>query len=147
MARETKQERERRIALVQQRIGERGWSMSVMRSLAKEIGVTSRTIRTYRSEVVASMRKEIGESDGEQIRAEFLDRLRGHQQQALQDGRFGPLSAMLSIESRIVGLDVPPPPRQEDQIGAMSRSELLAGIADDLTAAEVRKLQQIKASK
>ena len=83
----SKQERECRVALVQQRIGERGWSMRVMRDLAKEIGVTSRTIRAYRAEVIDSLRKEITEADREQMRAEFLDRLKGHQQQALTDGK------------------------------------------------------------
>lgn len=104
MASSTKQEREGRLALVQERIGERGWSMQVMRDLAKEIGVTSRTIRQYRTEVIESLRKEITEADRDQIRAEFLDRLKGHQRQALTDGKFGPLAAMLSLEARLCGV-------------------------------------------
>ena len=147
MARETKQERERRIALVQQRIGERGWSMQVMRDLAKEIGVTSRTIRTYRSEVIDSLRKEITEADREHMRAEFLDRLKGHQQQALIDGKFGQLAAMLSIETRITGMEAPQITRTDQEIGALSRQQLLEELAGDLSLKELQELQRIKAGR
>ena len=143
----SKQERECRVALVQQRIGERGWSMRVMRDLAKEIGVTSRTIRAYRAEVIESLRKEITEADREQMRAEFLDRLKGHQQQALIDGKYGPLAAMLSIETRITGMEAPQITRTDQEIGALSRQQLLEELADDLSAKELAELQRIKAGK
>ena len=143
----SKQERECRVALVQQRIGERGWSMRVMRDLAKEIGVTSRTIRAYRVEVIESLRKEITEADREQMRAEFLDRLKGHQQQALIDGKYGPLAAMLSIETRITGMEAPQITRTDQEIGALSRQQLLEELADDLSAKELAELQRIKAGK
>ena len=143
----SKQERECRVALVQQRIGERGWSMRVMRDLAKEIGVTSRTIRAYRAEVIDSLRKEITEADREQMRAEFLDRLKGHQQQALIDGKYGPLAAMLSIETRITGMEAPQITRTDQEIGALSRQQLLEELADDLSAKELAELQRIKAGK
>ena len=143
----SKQERECRVALVQQRIGERGWSMRVMRDLAKEIGVTSRTIRAYRAEVIESLRKEITEADRGQMRAEFLDRLKGHQQQALTDGKYGPLAAMLSIETRITGMEAPQITRTDQEIGALSRQQLLEELADDLSAKELAELQRIKAGK
>ena len=143
----SKQERECRVALVQLRIGERGWSMRVMRDLAKEIGVTSRTIRAYRAEVIDSLRKEITEADREQMRAEFLDRLKGHQQQALTDGKYGPLAAMLSIETRITGMEAPQITRADQEIGALSRQQLLEELADDLSAKELAELQRIKAGK
>ena len=143
----SKQERECRVALVQQRIGERGWSMRVMRDLAKEIGVTSRTIRAYRAEVIDSLRKEITEADREQMRAEFLDRLKGHQQQALIDGKYGPLAAMLSIETRITGMEAPQITRTDQESGALSRQQLLEELAGDLSAQELQELQRIKAGK
>ena len=143
----SKQERECRVALVQQRIGERGWSMRVMRDLAKEIGVTSRTIRAYRAEVIDSLRKEITEADREQMRAEFLDRLKWHQQQALIDGKYGPLAAMLSIETRITGMEAPQITRTDQEIGALSRQQLLEELAGDLSAQELQELQRIKAGK
>ena len=103
----TKNERYRRIALVERAIGEKGWSLQLKRALAGEFGVTTRTIETYKSELVEGYRKELDADEWETQRAEFLGRLRGHQRVALATGRLGPLASMLGLESRIMGVDAP----------------------------------------
>lgn len=103
----TKTERYRRIALLERAVAEKGWSLQLKRALAAEFGVTTRTIETYKSEMIEGYRKELDAEEWETQRAEFLGRLRGHQRVALQQGKLGPLAAMLGLESRIVGIDGP----------------------------------------
>jgi hypothetical protein len=140
----TKVERDRRVAVLERAIAERGWSLQLKRAMAGEFGVSPRTIDRYRDELVAGYRKEL---DGEELdfrRAEFLGRLRGHQRTCLATGRMGPLSSMLNLEARITGADVPMQPRLEDQVGSLTRDQLLADLANDLTPGEIAKLQAIK---
>jgi len=101
----TKAERYRRIALLERAISERGWSMQLERVMASEFGVTPRTIRSYRAEMIAGYRQELEGQELEEARAEFLGRLRGHQRVALSSGRHGPLASMMNLEMRILGLD------------------------------------------
>ena len=101
----TKNERYRRIALLERAIAESGWSLQLKRALAAEFGVTTRTIETYKSELIAGYQKELGDADWESQRADFLGRLRGHQRVALAQGKLGPLAAMLNLESRIIGVE------------------------------------------
>lgn len=103
----TKDERYRRIALLERAIAEGGWSLQLKRALAAEFGVAPRTIESYKADLVAGYRKELDADEWETQRAEFLGRLRGHQRVALAQGKLGPLSAMLNLESRIVGIDGP----------------------------------------
>ena len=101
----TKDERYRRIALLERAISERGWSLQLERAMAAEFGVATRTIRSYREEIVKCYRKELEGRELEDTRAEFLVRLRGHQRTALTSGRHGPLASMMSLEMRVLGLD------------------------------------------
>lgn len=103
----TKDERYRRIALLERAIAEGGWSLQLKRALAAEFGVTPRTIESYKADLVAGYRKELDADEWETQRAEFLGRLRGHQRVALAQGKLGPLASMLGLESRIVGIDGP----------------------------------------
>ena len=101
----TKDERYRRVALLERAISERGWSLQLERAMAAEFGVTTRTIRSYREDIVKCYRKELDKREQGSIRAEFLVRLRGHQRAALTSGRHGPLSSMLNLEMRVLGID------------------------------------------
>lgn len=101
----TRDEKDRRLSIVEQAISKAGWSLQLERSLAREFGVTTRTIRSYRREVVDGYRKEMSEDEMESQRAEFVGRLRGHQRLALETGRLGPLASMMGLESRILGFD------------------------------------------
>jgi hypothetical protein len=103
----TKIERYRRIALLERAIAETGWSLQLKRALAAEFGVTTRTIEHYKAEMIAGYQKEMDEADWEAQRADFIGRLRGHQRVALAQGKLGPLAAMLNLESRIIGVDLP----------------------------------------
>ena len=111
----TREEKERRLSIVEQAIAKAGWSLSLERSLAREFGVTTRTIRSYRREVVDGYRKELSDEEMDMQRAEFVGRLRGHQRVALESGRLGPLASMMGLESRIIGID-----RAETEVGPSS---------------------------
>ena len=71
-SRPTRDEKERRLGIVEAAIGKKGWSLQIERALAREFGVSTRTIRSYQREVVEGYRVELSESDIEQKRAEFL---------------------------------------------------------------------------
>ena len=98
-------ELERRMAIVQQRIGDRGWSLQIALDLAAEIGVHRDTIYAYRERVIERTRLEMSERDLDEMRSEFLDRIRGHQRAALDAGKLGPLAAMMTLESKITGVE------------------------------------------
>lgn len=103
----TKDERYRRIALLERAISERGWSLQLERLMAAEFNVARRTIRAYREDIVKCYRKELDGRELDDARAEFLVRLRGHQRTALTSGRHGPLASMMSLEMRVLGIDRP----------------------------------------
>jgi|TARA_R100000482_G_C5046993_1_gene110911 hypothetical protein len=101
----TSEELMERLAIVQQAIGDRGWSLQVKRELMEELGVCARTVQNYRERIISGMRVELDERSREDRQAEFLERLQGHQRAALVAGKMGPLAAMMNLESRLVGLD------------------------------------------
>jgi hypothetical protein len=105
MPKTTQAEIERRMAIVQQRIGDRGWSLQIALDLAAEIGVHRDTIYAYRERVIERTRLEMSERDLDEMRSEFLDRIRGHQRAALEAGKLGPLAAMMTLESKITGVE------------------------------------------
>ena len=105
MPKTTQAEIERRMAIVQQRIGDRGWSLQIALDLAAEIGVHRDTIYAYRERVIERTRLEMSERDLDEMRSEFLDRIRGHQRAALDAGKLGPLAAMMTLESKITGVE------------------------------------------
>ena len=105
MPKTTQAEIERRMAIVQQRIGDRGWSLQLALDLAAEIGVHRDTIYAYRERVIERTRLEMSERDLDELRSEFLDRIRGHQRAALDAGKLGPLAAMMTLESKITGVE------------------------------------------
>jgi len=134
---------ESRLAAVQQRIGDRGWSMQIAIDLAAELGVTTRTVYEYREKIIQRGKTELSARDLEERRSEFLERLRGHCRAALDAGKHGPAAAMLNLEQRIVGLDQPPP-KQDDEIAALDRPQLLRELAQDLSAEELRQIAALK---
>jgi hypothetical protein len=97
----------RRMAIVQKTIGDRGWSLMVQRALAAEFGVCMETVGRYRRRLIDGMKIELDERTREEKQAEFIERLQGHQRAALAAGRLGPLAAMMNLESKIVGVEVP----------------------------------------
>ena len=105
MPKTTQAEVERRMAIVQDRIGERGWSLQIALDLAAEMGVARETVYAYRRRVIERTRIELSEQELDEMRSEFLDRIRGHQRAALDAGKLGPLAAMLTLESKITGVE------------------------------------------
>ena len=95
------------MAIVQKTIGDRGWSLMVQRALAAEFGVCMETVGRYRRRLIDGMKIELDERTREEKQAEFIERLQGHQRAALAAGRLGPLAAMMNLESKIVGVEVP----------------------------------------
>jgi len=101
------EEKQRRLAVVERTISDRGWSLQIKRSLAAEFAVSTSTIDNYRRELILSMRDELAADELAERRAEFVARLRGHQRAALTAARLGPLAAMMNLEARITGVDAP----------------------------------------
>ena len=93
------------MAIVQQRIGDRGWSLQIALDLAAELGVGRDTVYAYRKRVIERTRIELSEQELDEMRSEFLERIRGHQRAALDAGKLGPLAAMMTLESKITGVE------------------------------------------
>lgn len=102
-----KDERYRRISVLEQAIAERGWSLQLKRAVAREFGVTTRTVDRYKAELIRVYRRELEGDELEAQRADFIGRLRGHQRACLSTGRMGPLASMMSLEARILGVEAP----------------------------------------
>ena len=138
----TRAEYERRLALVEAAIAERGWSLRLCRALAHELGVTTRTVWKYKAAVVEGYRKELTADEFATQRAEFLGKLRGHQRVALAGGRFGPLASMLGLEAKIVGLDRPEELGVDEDQSNLSREELLDRLAAELDGEMVEAIKE-----
>ena len=143
MPKTTNAEIDARQAIVQTRIGDRGWSLQIALDLAAELGVSKETIYRDRRAIIERARVELSAHDLEERRSEFLERLRGHCRAALDAGKHGPAAAMLNLEQKIVGLDQPPP-KQDDEIAALDRPQLLRELAQDLSAEELRQIAALK---
>ena len=105
MPKTTNAEIDIRQAIVQTRIGDRGWSLQIALDLAAELGVSKETIYRDRKAVIEKTRLELSEQELDEMRSEFLDRIRGHQRAALDAGKLGPLAAMMTLESKITGVE------------------------------------------
>ena len=110
-----------------------GWSVQLEKALADKLGTTTRTIRTYKLEVVtrvAARAAELDELPPEIARSEFLDRLRVNQRAARKAGKWGAVASMLGLEARILGL------------GIEAKVKIEGGIA---VGVEVRALRDVSA--
>ena len=130
------------MAYLERVIAERGWSLQLKRLMAKEFGVTCRTVDRYRDELIAGYRKELSGAEFETQRAEFLGRLRGHQRVALSGSRFGPLSSMMGLEAKIVGIDRPSEMELEEDQSNLSREELLDRLATELAPEMIEAIKE-----
>jgi AraC-like DNA-binding protein len=139
----TKDERERRLAVVEKAIHRLGWSLTLEAALAQQIGVSRRTIRRYRFDVESIVRREIGQ-ERRLLRASLLVRVRGHQQAAREAERFGPLASMLGLEARMTGVLEPEPEPIPDTLEAVSSEDLLAEIARDLSDSDLETLVRLR---
>lgn len=101
----SKDERKRRMGVIEKTMQDVGWSGRIVRALAKEFKCTERTVYRMREEVLEDLAKGYRGMDVEKSRAEFMARLRSHQQAAKTAGQFGPLGSMMSIEAKVRGLD------------------------------------------
>jgi len=139
----TKDERERRLAVVEETIHQHGWSLSVEAALAKRLGVSRRTVRRYRFDVESIVRKEL-EQERRLLRASLLVRIRGHQKAAREAERFGPLASMINLEARMTGVLEPEPEPIPDSLEAVSSEDLLAEIARDLSDSDLETLVRLR---
>ena len=96
-----------RLDAVESAMIECGWTMNVERKLAKQLGVTRTTIRRIRAKLVKDLASRVRMGDRNEERADFLQRLRAHQQRAEAEGAHGPVSGMLALEARIMGIEEP----------------------------------------
>jgi hypothetical protein len=136
----TPEEKQRRLAVVERTIADRGWSLQIKRALAAQFGVSNSTVSNYRRELILSMRDELGAQELAIRRAEFVARIRGHQRAALDAGRLGPLAAMMNIEARITGIDRPPVEAADAAV--MNKDELIDALAAELSPDHLAALQE-----
>ena len=139
----TKDERERRLAVVEKAIHRHGWSLTLEAALARQLEVSRRTVRRYRFDVESIVRKEIAQ-ERRLLRASLLVRVRGHQQAAREAERFGPLASMLGLEARMTGVLEPEPEPIPDTLEAVSSEDLLAEIARDLSDSDLETLVRLR---
>lgn len=141
----TKEERKRRLDLVERTIQDRGWSGRIARGLAAHLDVEVRSVYRYRKEVLDEIAEGYRGIDKELARGEFLLRLRENITDARTAGRWGPVAAMLNMEGRVLGVFVedeqraPPAPSLDEVVEKLQElplsvrerlAEVLIGVAD-----------------
>lgn len=104
VAKVSKEERRKRLDLVERTIQDRGWSGRVARALASRFDVEVRTVYRYRKEVLEEIAEGYRGIDKELSRGEFLLRLRENINDARTAGRWGPVASMLNMEGRVLGV-------------------------------------------
>lgn len=105
--------RARRLREVELRLREHGWSGPWLPDLATEAGVSLKTIRRDRDVVLRYLRdEELGSR--EERRTRFLLSLRADRAQARADRKWAPVATLATLESKVIGLDVPPPEPQAE---------------------------------
>ena len=95
----------RRMDAVEAAMERFGWTMSLERKLAEQLGISRRSVRRYRERIATDLAVRVRMGDRETERADFLVRLRAHQQRAEAAGAHGPVAGMRNLEARILGLD------------------------------------------
>ena len=103
----TAKEMRKRLDIVQRAMEEHGWNPRLKRKLADQWGVSDRTIYQYRKRVLEEMAEDHQGVDFFERRAEFLNRLGAHQRAAAKRNCWGPVSGMMGIEAKVLGLDKP----------------------------------------
>ena len=83
------------------------WSRAAQREIAKKHGVTRRTTQVWRARVEQQWRDAIKLASIEDDRAGWLSRCRVGQNVALQKGDMRAYTALMSVESRVLGIEAP----------------------------------------
>ena len=127
----TAKEMRKRLDIVQRAMEEHGWNPRLKRKLAAQWGVTDRTIYQYRRRVLEEMAEDHRSIDYFERRAEFLNRLAIHQRSAAKRNCWGPVSGMMGIEAKILGIDRPLESVDLESTGA---SPLACDLCGDVSA-------------
>lgn len=101
----TKKQRKERLDEIEKTMAEVGWSPRIIRDLADKWGCTTRTVYSYRKEVLEDLAACFRGETKKQDRAEFVTRLRERQRLALTDGSWGSVSSMMGIEAKVLGIE------------------------------------------
>ena len=139
-----KDERRRRLDLVERTIQDKGWSGRIARGVASHLGVDVRTVYRYRSEVLEDIASGYRGMDRELVRGEFLLRLRENIERSQGAGRWGPVASLMGIEGKVLGVFVDTTAREEEaepadlesvidrlrELPAPVRQKLLAALAE-----------------
>ena len=124
----------RRREVVEATIREKGWSEKIVAELIVKTGANRSTI--YRDKEATAKLLADEESAGlEQRRALFLGDLRRVASEAKDAGQFSPVTRLLDMESRILGLDRVPLPNVEEDTGPIDTSL-------EAVLTEVRKMRK-----
>jgi len=125
----SKMTRAKRLQAVEVAMREHGYSGSWMTTLAKQAGVSTKTIYRDRDVVVGYLRDEML-GTREDRRTRFLLDLDADLRQAQTDRRWAPVATLRNLQARVTGLDVPPPEPEADQPEAADTDPLLAHLRD-----------------
>jgi len=121
------------------------WSRQAQRQLAKRHGVTRRTIQAWRARVEAQWRDAIKTAAIEDERAGWLARVRLGQNIALQRGELRTYTNLLSIESRVLGIESPHRLHLSGGIDVTARPE--RHLSDEELDAEIARMERERAGK
>lgn len=136
---------ERQISELDMAIRRRGWSNNMASAMAKRWGVKTPRVYEVRKRVLDRMVQD-DDQTLEERRSQFLAELRDVRQQAREDGRWGPVSAMMKMEAQILGLFAPIEIRIDaNPVGGLSDSELEAILMAEERATRSRNGQVIEA--
>ena len=101
----TKEELQQRLIVVEQSWKRHGWDLRVEVGLAHKFGCSTRTVRRYKAMVRDMHAARLAEGDDEGKAAEFMLRLEGGAQRALDEGRYGPWVGAMGVEAKVRGLE------------------------------------------
>ena len=83
------------------------WSLSMQGRVARKFGCSVKTVRRDAAMIRRQWAEEVGNQNTDEQRADFLARLRKAQTEARADGAHTARCRMMSLESRVSGLDQP----------------------------------------
>ena len=127
------------IAELDAAIRRRGWSAAMVRTFAARWECKPARVYDIKKRVLDRMSAD-DDLDLSYRRAMFLAELRDVRQQAREEGRWGPVGAMMKMEAQILGLFAPVEIRIDaNPLHAMTDAELEAIVLGETAATKARK--------
>ena len=133
-----------RLDVVEDVLREQGWSPSWERKLAARWGLTRRTVRTYKLEVLRRVGEELRNTGADAHRSDIFITLERCEREAAKQGRWGRVAMIARMRAQILGVDDPPSVPEPDALEETDRGELLRLIAEDMSEEELMEALRIR---